>query len=165
MQQPDGSKMIMSMDDPYAYAQENLEYIAKGLPSVMNNSVFRSILSSEIGKCFDGDYNVLFNRLIEACDSANIDLLNIMKIYLHANGEDSSLFDPVGAFQGIEGNNYFPQVYIPNFSDNNWDNEESPVAITFNGDESFDVFEGYTVGTGNQYMVIPEVDDAFSFDR
>lgn len=155
----------MDIDDPYAYAQFHLELIAKGLPSVMSNSVFRSILDDEVGKCFDGDYNVLFVRLVEACDSANLDLINEMKLYLFANGQDTSLFDPIGAFNGIEGHNYFPQIYIPCFTENDWDNEEMPVAIAFNGYESVVEFEGYTIGSGNQYDVVGGIDEDFSYNR
>jgi len=160
-----GLKNVMSIDDPFGYAQFHLELIAKGLPAVMSNSVFRSILDDEVGKCFDGDYNVLFIRLVEACDSANINLINEMKLYLHANGQDTSLFDPVGAFNGIEGRNYYPQIYIPCFTDNNWDNEEMPVAMAFNGDESLVDFEGYTIGSGNHYEVVGGIDEDFSYNR
>lgn len=150
-----------SVDDVMEYAQNELDRLSQAMVGLIENQNFISVLHSKVDEMFDGDYNVLFTDLIEACDQANINLVYEMKLYYHSIGGDSSLIDPLGVFQDINGYNYYPQIYIPEFEDNNWDPENLPIVCPYNGDD-VDVIEGYSkdgLGAIRQIFNIEE-DDA-----
>lgn len=88
-------------------AQDKLKIYGQAVLSLGNNPDFRAELYSEIDKSFDGDRNVLFKTLIEE-GRTNSRFARSLKDNLLALNPSA-----LHAFNNIEGNNYFPQVFIP----------------------------------------------------
>ena len=131
-----GVREFLSVD-PITYCKNNLTIIAKGLSVMSNNQDFIDILHNNVDEQFDGDYNVLFNDLVTECNNNNIDLVYQMMLYLNSNSIDSSLLTTaLAAFDDIERNTYYIQVYIPNFEDKDNFNSTSPVSLAYYGDEA-----------------------------
>jgi hypothetical protein len=140
-----GTRNYLSIEDSnMAYCFQHLDIIAKGLSGLSNNVGFKDILHNMVELQFDGDYNVLFNDLVTECNANSIDVINIMKVYLNSNGIDSSLVtQSLQAFNNIEGNTYYIQIYIPNFEELSTFSFNSPVSIAYYGDESKLSYDGY----------------------
>lgn len=85
-----------------AYVQENLKIIMGELGSVIKDAGFRNLIHSEVAKKFDGSYNVLIKTLL--ADPVYSSRLSTLKMK-----------NALAAFRDIDGENLYPQIYIPNF--------------------------------------------------
>ncbi|WP_128546990.1 hypothetical protein [Larkinella soli] len=123
------------IEDPHNYTRENLSKIGRGVMfSISRNEALKSLLYQEIEKQFDGDYNVL----IETLEKTNslFKLKNNIELANNSPMGRTSGDDVLKAFEGIEGNTYFPQVYIPfyeNLKKKGKINKESPVLVAYDG--------------------------------
>jgi len=112
---------------------------------------FRSVLYQEIEKQFDGDYNVLFEHLQYVRQRQNT--------YPGARMTDTheigaGFLESIDAFKGIEGTDYYPQIYIPYYEALNErkggsanmrvsSDHLSPVLVLYADDNPDDAFPGY----------------------
>lgn len=152
-----------SIDNPFEYAESNLNFIAKGLTGLVNNQSFKNILYDKIEEQFDGDYNVLFKDLVTECVNNNIDVIHQMKIYLQYIGEDSCRLDTaLHAFDNIDGHHYYIQIFIPSFEDRENFTANSPVCISYNGNEEFTTFSGYSIDENERLTIINSIDEDYS---
>lgn len=92
-----------SLEQQRAYVQENLKIIIGELWPVIKDAGFKSLIHSEVAKKFDGSYNVLIKNLL--ADPVYGIRLNTAKMK-----------KALDAFRNINGENLYPQIYIPNFS-------------------------------------------------
>lgn len=91
-----------SFDQQYAYVKDNLKAVMKELAPVAKNKEFVQLIHSEVAKKFDGGYEVLIKTLVE--NSKFSGLINTVKMQR-----------ALEAFKNIAGENYYPQIYIPNY--------------------------------------------------
>lgn len=153
---------FMGIDDPFAYCKSHLEVISKGLSVMSNNQPFIDMLHDMVADKFDGDYNVLFNDLIDECNLNNINLVDQMKLYLNSNSIDSSLLTTaLSAFENIDGNTYYIQVYIPNFEEIASFGSNTPVSLGYYSDETKLSYIGY-YSLNDNLNSVPDVDEGYT---
>lgn len=111
--------------------------IGKGVLSASTNTNFRKMVYTEINKKFDGDFNVLVNTLGENASKMNINLVqNIAKSMGNVSDVTMNAQNAMSSFKNIEGNEYYPQVYIPffeNLKKNGKIGISNPTIVIFNG--------------------------------
>lgn len=88
------------------FAQANLKFYAQSVLAMQNESGFRADLYAAVEEAFDGEKNVLFKTLMD--DSRNPKNARSLKDNLQQLSSNA-----LTAFNNIEGNNYYPQLYIP----------------------------------------------------
>jgi hypothetical protein len=124
--------------DPFKYTLDNLTTIGKGVLNSSKNNDFRKMVYSEIEKRFDGDEDVLIKTLEENASRMNVSLVqNIAKSMRNSSDALVSAGSVLRAFSNIEGNEYYPQVYIPFFEElkrNGKIGTSTPTIVIFNGD-------------------------------
>ena len=104
--------------DPFKYTLDNLTTIGKGVLNSSKNSNFRRMVYTEIEKRFDGDEDVLIKTLEENASRMNVNLVqNIAKGMRKSSETLVNAESVLKAFSNIEGNEYYPQVYIPFFEE------------------------------------------------
>ena len=97
---PTSSILKKSNAEQVKYAQENLTKVVSGLAKLAQNEEFVNLVHTEAAKKFDGEYEVLIETLKK--DPHWGTLLNTPEIN-----------EGLNAFKNLEGQNYFPQIYIP----------------------------------------------------
>ena len=97
---PESSILKKSAVEQVKYAQQNLTKVASGLAKLAKNAEFVNFVHSEAAKKFDGEYEVLIETLKENPRWAT--LLNTPEIN-----------EGLNAFKNLEGQNLYPQIYIP----------------------------------------------------
>jgi hypothetical protein len=131
------SERTSAIKDPYKYTLDNLTMIGKGVLSASVNTNFRKMVYTEIDKKFDGDFNVLVNTLGENASKMNINLVqNVAKNMGNASDMMANAQNAMNAFKNIEGNEYYPQVYIPFFEELKKSGKlgtNNPTIVIFNG--------------------------------
>ncbi|MEI2710261.1 MAG: hypothetical protein V9E96_14800 [Chitinophagaceae bacterium] len=138
-----------SINEQRQYVRDNFKKIMKELKPIFKDSELKAILYSEIAKKFDGDYNVLIKTLI-----------NNPQVSCKVNKEKVNSL--LAAFYNIDGRNYHPQIYIPNFQKHistqslRTSTDEVVEAVFYDGDETVNEKPTYTfnedgevVPTGN----------------
>lgn len=126
------------ISDPFKYTLDNLTTIGKGVLHSSKNNDFRKMVYAEIEKRFDGDEDVLIKTLEENANKMNISLIqNIAKSMRNISDVRVNAETALKAFSNIEGNEYYPQVYIPFFEElkkNGKIGTSNPTIVIFNGD-------------------------------
>lgn len=138
-----------SINEQRQYVRDNFKQLMKELKPVFKDAQLKAILYSEVAKKFDGDYNVLIKTLINNQQVSN--KINKEKV--------KSLLE---AFYNIDGRNYHPQIYIPNFQKHisrqsfRTSTDEPVEAVFYDGNETIVEVPTYTynedgevVPTGN----------------
>ncbi len=92
-----------SITEQRQYLSNNFKQLMKELKPIFLDTDLKNILYSEVAKKFDGDDNVLIKTLI-----------NNPLIAGKINNENVNTL--LQAFYNINGRNYHPQIYIPNFN-------------------------------------------------
>lgn len=150
-------------DDPYEFAQFYLEYFARGLAGLTDNSTFRTILYDTIEGKFSGEHCVLLKDLVDLCSEYDLDIESEMKMYLFSNGYDSSLLD-LEIFNDLAGHSYYPQINIPYYDSNNWNPEEIPTTVANNGTGSL-ILKGWTQDQYGDMDSISAIDSTYCFEN
>ncbi|NOU16981.1 MAG: hypothetical protein HOO91_05420 [Bacteroidales bacterium] len=99
--------------------QGKLNILSMGILGASDDELVKEILYKEVEKKFDGEYNVLFNTLISECRKNGVDLIGIMQKHLNTMGYNENIEEVLKSFQNVEGVNYYPQVYVPFYSNKN----------------------------------------------
>jgi hypothetical protein len=158
-----GTREYLAIDDTnMAYCFQHLDIVAKGLSGLSNNVGFKDILHNMIELQFDGDYNVLFNDLVDECNANSIDIINLMKVYLNSNQIDSSLLtQSLQAFNSIDGHTYYIQVYIPNIEDLSSFSSNTPISFAYYGDETKLTYDGF-YAYNDELTTSTDIDEPYS---
>lgn len=122
-----------SMEERRAYVRENLKIIMTELGQVMKEPNFRGLIHSKVADKFDGDYNVLVKTLLS--DPVYGARLNTERMQRALN-----------AFKNLEGQNFYPQIYIPSFKKQQEETIQSNNAaqvVFFDGNEAVTEVPGY----------------------
>ena len=101
-EQPDQTmqmKTFVSMESAVSYAFDNLFPIAEELMLRAEDENFENKVYAMAGERFDGETNVLVKNI------------------LGQEAETKHWKTQLASFQNIQGNNYFPQIYIPDYAD------------------------------------------------
>jgi|GEM_PF-6266960 hypothetical protein len=109
----------------------------------------RTAIYDELEKQIDGDDNALvdiFSTKIENLNG-NIDFANAL-----------------APFSNLEGDKYFPQVFIYNYdqlkSDGKIGNDSKILVAFYTGDETMDKVPGYELDSENNWTFVADVDDS-----
>lgn len=126
-----------SINEQRQYVRDNFKQILQELKPIFYDAQLKAILYSEVAKKFDGDDNVLIKTLI-----------NNQLVASKINKEKVNML--LEAFHNIDGSNYYPQIYIPNFDKLNsrynlriTSDENQPEFIIYDGDETINEFPIY----------------------
>ncbi|MEA1876160.1 MAG: hypothetical protein U9N86_04800 [Bacteroidota bacterium] len=107
-------EMTLKSGNSIEFATVHLSQTMKAVAHLSQNPEFRSTVYGEVNKHFDGDWDVLVQSLLEAnYGKTSVPALlskNPMGVTLE------SLNNSLNSFKGIEEMNYYPQIFIPNYS-------------------------------------------------
>ncbi len=125
------------------YVKNNFKIIAKEFAKIISEPLIRLIIRNKALEKFDDDYNVLIKSLIEIPEISN--KVNLEKIKL-----------ALDAFKNIDGNNYYPQIYIPKLSksETNRTNDDTETAtfVLYDGDETVNNYPGYQLNYDGEFV-------------
>lgn len=161
---------LQSQEDQMAYAKNHLKVLGQAAANVAKEPEFREMLYQEIEKQFDGDYNVLFETL------ANSTIDNVPTGARMATTviTEYDIYEALEAFKGIEGADFYPQIYIPFYEELKEQKTNSrvlttdsnPVIVLFSGDDSQDVFPGYRLNDSGELEATGfMVDEAYAMNN
>ncbi|MCE7863255.1 MAG: hypothetical protein DYG99_06910 [Bacteroidetes bacterium CHB5] len=122
------------------FAQGNLKFYAQSVLAMQNESGFRADLYAAVEEAFDGEKNVLFKTLMD--DSRNPKNARSLKDNLQQLNSNA-----LTAFNNIEGNNYYPQVYIPFYDELKALGKlgkEKPHLVVYTHDSPSSLYQSYT---------------------
>lgn len=99
---PSFTKSIVekSAAEQVAYAETNLKKIADGFAKLAKNPTFVQYVQTEAMKKFDGQFEVLVEHILQHPQWGK--LLNTVDVK-----------EGLAAFKNLEGQNFYPQIYIP----------------------------------------------------
>ena len=157
----------LNIRDQVAYIDRHLRAITEELAILCSEKEFVSFVHTEVKKKFDGEYEVLINDL---------------KKNSRWSGKLGSpkMSNALNAFKNIDGNNYYPQVYIPMFQheeDMKEDKDyslpqglgEQIIYIYYNGAAEIDTatntaesYPGYILNSNNQLEYWGMVNEAYA---
>lgn len=142
-----GAEMSL-IKNPEKFLVDNFKVLGASVASLANETEFRELLYWEVEKQFDGDYNVLFETLL----SQELPEGRVSSTLSH-----SSLSDVLETFKvAVEGEELYPQIYIPYFEEMNARKSasrqegETPLLVLYDGDESTDVFPSYSLNDAGE---------------
>lgn len=117
-----------TIEEQYTYVRDNLRIVMKELAPFMKNKDFIHLIHSEAAKKFDGSNAVLIKTLIENPKFSNLINTDKIKVALEA-------------FINIDGQNLYPQIYIPYF-EKHFTKRNSPLFRTSVITDEFVIYEG-----------------------
>ncbi|MEO1052364.1 MAG: hypothetical protein AAFX87_17150 [Bacteroidota bacterium] len=150
-----------SYEQRVAYTHRHLSNLSQIVGQMARNPTLRQLLYEEAAKRFDGETNVILEVLIEKAKNSHMSL----------DLEAEEAIESLNAFKGIEGVNYYPQIFVPNleyFKRNTALRSEQdlndPTIVLFTGDESQEVFQGYSLGDDLTLIEEPDllVDETYA---
>jgi len=100
---------LQSQEDKLAYTKNHLKVLGQAAASMAQEPDFRGILYQGIEQQFDGDYNVLFETLV----NSTIDNVPTGARMATSLNTENKFYEALEAFKGIEGTDFYPQIYIP----------------------------------------------------
>lgn len=123
----------ISIQDAFSFADKKLNVIANSIAKLSSDEYFRDIVYNEVDKQFDGDFDVLIEHLQSYATNGR--MLRNLKI--------PEVDNAINAFKNINGVDYYPQIYIPNFENlknNGLLGSKIPYIVINNGDENKEVY-------------------------
>lgn len=118
-----------SIEKQYAYVHENLKIIMSELGPVLKDKGFKAFINFEVAKMFDGSQNVLIKTILTS------------PIYGPKLNTDK-MKKALDAFKGVNGENLYPQIYIP-FFDKHQGSRSNNSARTSTAEETeFVIYDG-----------------------
>jgi len=146
---PGGSECNINYNvDSIGYALCHLNVIGEEVIRMAQDNAFRQATYQYIEQQFDGDDNVLIKTFLPRC----------------ATGGDlpiasQRLLNSLAAFQNINGDTLFPQIYIPNYQSlksRGLIGVSQPIIIPYAyQDEPNDSYTAYTLDSRGQYIQLP----------
>lgn len=118
---------LQSYENQKEFVHDNLKILGKSVLSLANDPEFREIVYQQIEKRVDGDDNVLLETLSKIQTSDQQTLGARMNNLLNIEGNIEHTLDK---FRGIEGRDWYPQIYIPFYDKVKERREASPLAKT-----------------------------------
>lgn len=158
-----------SVQKQIEFGNKQLKQITQGVAMLAKDKEFISFVHKEVKKKFDGEYEVLIQDLQRNSNwSQKMDLPIIN--------------DALNAFKNIDGSNYYPQIYIPKFQNDedlkrlksnegatNNAAEEQIVYIYYSGDSEVDSatndndsYAGYILDSSNQLVYWGMVNEEYA---
>lgn len=152
MFEPDISKVPKDIEGQFEYARQHLTTIGIAALQLGGYQNVKQTVHNEVEKQFDGDYNVLFEDLLSK--TINKDSNSSSRIASILSDEDySAVLAALDAFKGINGEDFYPQIYIPYFetleekgeSATSFlsESEADPIIVVYDGDETKTEWTGY----------------------
>lgn len=122
-------------------AQEALRDYASAISPLISELEFRTNIYTTIEEKFDGESNVLFKTLLDESKNPNY----AKKLNSKSGRAGSNLLSP---FINIDGNNYFPQIYIPFYDELKADGKigkEAPRIVIYTNDSPNSSYQSYRI--------------------
>ncbi|HEX7152972.1 MAG TPA: discoidin domain-containing protein [Thermoanaerobaculia bacterium] len=161
---PSGTRFWASINDqpanpwnsvPAGLAQVKgmLDNLVSPVLSFSQNPTFRDIVRNGVAAQFDGDTNVLLSDVI-----AQAEAWGAVDPYSY---EWQSFVSQVNSFSNVNGQTYYPQIYIPNYGDV-WfpDGNVTLVVVDFNAD--VESVPAYQIDAYGNTTYIGYVDEAYA---
>lgn len=156
---PELSKVPTEIDEQFEYARQHLTTVGLAALRLSRDQSIKQTIYSEVEKQFDGDYNVLFESLLS--ETMNLEENPNSRITSAMSEEDySSVLDALQAFKGIDGEDFYPQIYIPYYEtleeqgvsagSRLASSESNPIVVIYDGDESQTEWTGYRLNVANE---------------
>lgn len=148
-----------NLDDQYLYVTEHLKTIGEGIAFLSADKEFRKTVYKEIEKKPFSDTEVLiesiFNTPYVKNSSPNSSMKSVTK--------NDNILRSINSFQGINKQNFFPQIYIPNYENlKSKFFKENPIFVFYNGDESIESLPGYVLKNSQLVLTGYNVDEKFA---
>ena len=151
---------LLFLEDPVAYAEFHFHQLGAELAKLSNDRDFRKLVYTEIDKKFDGDNNVLLETLSKELTSSNGRVAGA----LSGNEKFKTSLE---AFKNIEGENYYPQIYIPFYEELSEEStssngrimsvENDPLFVFFTGDNSEDIYPAYQWDEASEELIKTDI--------
>lgn len=148
---------------PYAeqveYAKQHLLQIGKVVSKLYQNAEFRNNLKNDlVAKDDKTETTILISDLISGENSRK---------YTSISNEDKLILNnEINAFKDIEGQDWQPQIYLPNFNDQQKTLDATkPIIIPFVVEEEDETYEGYQEDNyGDLKLIDTEITEEFAED-
>lgn len=160
---PIASERAAIIDQPLnaqaEYHYKHLGTLAKGLLYQSQNSLFREHLYSKVSEKFDGETSVLIDILVDSYGREKF--YSSVKESFNEHNIRENFDDGLRAFdfRGINGQQYFPHVYIPFFEEDSGkelvarrDKSKPPVVVIEDPIEETDAIPGYTLNAEGEVV-------------
>jgi hypothetical protein len=146
------------------FALNSLNKIGNDIMKISNELQLEGLVYSEISKQFDGDNNVLIRNLDDALKLRNTSLSNLINNDLKSG---STLTYNLGIITDSEGQNHYPQIYIPNIEElkkNNILGTKPPILVIYVSgiDENRTEFDGYFLNDNKLEKMPFQITEAYS---
>lgn len=115
-------KSFSTQQEAINYTADNLKIIGESLLSLTDISTFRSQCYTWMDTHFDGDNDVLFKTIHDNYTNNNNDYATLVNQRLSSKYTSSALSNAYQAFNNIDGENYYPQLFIPYYEELKADN-------------------------------------------
>ena len=144
----------VAMPEDDVALKTRLQDLMQPLLPFLQSQSFRDLVYSDIANRFDGDNDVLLATVIADAEQA--------QIVDPSSPSWQDLKAQVAQFQNVNGNAYYPQIYIPNYGDGALPDPD-PTVTVFESDLSRDQLPAYGLDSnGNLYLKSQPVDEAYS---
>lgn len=155
-----------SYEEQVLYVQSELKSIAQVINKISGlQAGFNQQVRDIAAKKFDGNTNVLIKTIVESRLIASSDL-------------ERELKEKLKSFEGIEGHNYYPQIFIPRLEadvaqkqkftvsvDGGTNTEDQPIYVFYDGNEEINAVEGYVNSNGELQRLGFLIDEEFADDN
>jgi len=158
--------------DVFNQIQPYLDVLGKKMMWVANDTKARTILYKEIEYKFDGDYNVLLEKLIDKYKLANFDNDKNLQLTKFDSAINSDFNEVLTKFKKntfkleARGTELYPQLFIPFYEElkkSGKIGKEVPVLVIYSGDEHTEKRVGYTVDNNNRITKTDfEIDESYA---
>lgn len=159
-------KSFSTQQEAINYTADNLKIIGESLLSLTDISTFRSQCYTWMDTHFDGDNDVLFETIHDNYTNNNNDYATLVNQRLSSKYSSSALSTAYQAFNNIEGENYYPQLFIPYYEELKSDNiigTMPPILVIFPIDDPNVLsYTGYQLVNGSIEELPFLIDDNYA---
>ena len=118
---------------------QNLNEISNVFLTISKDKSIRGYINRRAAEKFDGENNVLLKDLDVNGDDKNLNSsVNLQIAEKFKQSKGANLSDALLKFKGIQGANFYPHIYIPEYdpAEATKSKFSTPVIVPFNGDDS-----------------------------
>lgn len=159
-------KSFSTQQEAINYTADNLKIIGESLLSLTDISTFRSQCYTWMDTHFDGDNDVLFETIHDNYTNNNNDYATLVNQRLSSKYSSSALSTAYQAFNNIDGENYYPQLFIPYYEELKSDNvigTMSPVLVISPIDDPTKTsYTGYQMINGSLEELPTQIDEDYA---
>jgi hypothetical protein len=139
-----------SLEEQIEYTKYHLLKIGSVISKLYQNAEFRTKLRSDLlAKNNNTESTILIIELISGENSKKYSFIS--------NDDKVTLINGINAFKDIDGRDWEPEIYLPNFEDQNKTlYPTKPVVIPFVVEEDDDTYEGYQENNQGQLERLPD---------